>query len=298
MALRWYKQVWADRTLDSKPASYKLIMLALADFGDKDTGKCNPSVATISEMVGIKERQTQNIIHALAADGYIKISILPGRNRSNEYTLVASGAAINTSDSEEKAHLDAPRQHSDESIDPQPQPEKVHPSTPQVEEKVHPSTPQVEEKVHPSTPQVEEKVHPSTPQVEEKVHPSTVKGAPQYTRSNIDPKDDNDHLPGKLLRAMVEDAGFVYIDRNFNEVACKLEADYSYEQLIRALQSTKEAHQKKVDNGERGIIAPLAYMKTVLIGDGNNSISSNGTKQVVKAGKPIGVFVGKAENLR
>ena len=112
--------------------------------------------------------------------------------------------------------------------------------------------------------------------------------------------DQDDHLPGRLLRSMVEGAGFAYMDRNFNEIACKLEADYSHEQLIRALQSTKEAHQKKISGGERGIIAPLAYMKTVLVGDnqsnGNGSSNGNGAKAVKS--KPVGTVLSKAENLR
>lgn len=282
MALCWYKQVWADRTLDKKPASYKLVMLALADFGDKDTGKCNPSIATISEMVGIKERQTQNIIHDLAADGYIKIAILHGRSKSNEYTIIDSGSAVAQPD----------------------EAEKVHSGTPNEKEKVQPSTPIIQddqpEKVQPGTPITDKKVHCAAPQTGEKVQPSTVKGAAQYTRSNIDPKDNDDHMPGRLLRSMVEDAGFMYLDRNFTEIAVKLEADYSHEQLARALQSTTEAHKKKINGGERGITAPLAYMKSVLMGDGNNGSHTNGQKPSTngKIFKPVGTVLSTAENLK
>lgn len=282
MALRWYKQVWADRTLDKKPASYRLVMLALADFGDKDTGKCNPSVATISEMVGIKERQTQNIIHALADDGYIKISIWHGRSKCNEYTIVDNGCASLSTDEKEKVQPDTPNEK-----------EKVQPSAP-IERNEQP------EKVHQGAPIADEKAQPGAPKSAEKVHPGTVKGAPECTRSNIDPKDNDDHLPGRLLRAMVEGAGFAYMDRNFNEIALKLEADYSQEQLIRALQSTKEAHQKKINGGERGIMAPLAYMKTVLVGDNqsNGNVGSNGNGAKSVKPKPVGTVLSKAENLR
>ena len=48
----------------------------------------------------------------------------------------------------------------------------------------------------------------------------------------------------------------------------RLEADYSQEQLVRAVEATKEAHRKKIGNGERGITSPLAYMKSILV-DGN-----------------------------
>lgn len=79
-----------------------------------------------------------------------------------------------------------------------------------------------------------------------------------------EPNKNNDHAVGAFLRSIIEGAGFVYLDRNFNEIACKLESDYSTEQLIRAAESTKDAHRKKVEKGERGITAPLAYMATLL----------------------------------
>jgi hypothetical protein len=120
-------------------------------------------------------------------------------------------------------------------------------------------------------------------------------------RSNhIKKEQSDDHMPGTLLRSMVESAGFMYLDRNFIEVAGKLEADYSHEQLIRALQSTTEAHKKKINGGERGITAPLAYMKSVLIGDGNNGSHTNGQKLSTngKIFKPVGTVLSTAENLK
>lgn len=118
MGLRWYRQVWSDGTLGTKPASYKLVMLALADFADDETGACWPSIATLAQMAGLKERQTQNIVHDLAANGYLTISIARGRSNSNNYTLLEKGAPRYTFTEEEK----------------------VHPTAPLTEEKVHPST--------------------------------------------------------------------------------------------------------------------------------------------------------------
>lgn len=86
-----------------------------------------------------------------------------------------------------------------------------------------------------------------------------------------EPIKNNDHLPGFFLRSLIENAGFVYLDKNFNEVATRLEADYTTEQLIRATEQVKEAHQKKIANGERGITAPLAYMAILLTGGQNGN---------------------------
>lgn len=258
MGLRWYKQVWADKRLCGKAASYKLVMLALAEYADDETGQCWPGIDLLCEMTGLSDRQIQRVLNDLMSDGYINIERVHGRSKSNTYTLKgdahdAKGDTCDTFNAEEK----------------------VTPMSPIAAKKVTWASPFSKEKVTSTT----EKVTPMSP-------------------DPIDPKDDHDHLPGRLLRAMVEGAGFMYMDRNFNEIAGKLEADYSHEQLIRALQSTKEAHQKKIGNGERGITSPLAYMKSVLLGDGSDGTNSNGAKHVVKVGKPAGVFVGKVENLR
>lgn len=86
---------------------------------------------------------------------------------------------------------------------------------------------------------------------------------------------DDHHLPGKFLRALIEGAGFAYFDKNFNEVAMRLEADYSQEQLIRAVEATKDAHRKKIGNGERGITSPLAYMKSILVDGSTNGAAKS-----------------------
>ena len=88
MGLRWYRQVWADKTLNKKPASYKLVMLALADFADDDTGECWPSIDSLSEMVGISDRQVQRAIGALIADGYLSVKHVHGRSKNNTYTII------------------------------------------------------------------------------------------------------------------------------------------------------------------------------------------------------------------
>lgn len=118
MGLRWYRQVWSDETLGTKPASYKLVLLALAEFADDETGACWPSIATLARMAGLKERQTQNIVHDLAANGYLTISIARGRSNSNNYTLLEKGASQCTFTGKENMHSGAPLPK-----------EKVHSST-------------------------------------------------------------------------------------------------------------------------------------------------------------------------
>jgi len=116
------------------------------------------------------------------------------------------------------------------------------------------------------------KVHRQGSQPMKKVHTQNKDDLNKTINKN------NDHLPGLFLRSLVENSGFVYMDKNFNEIAAKLETDYSTEQLIRAVEAAKDAHQKKVASGERGITAPLAYMAQVLAGSSNGRPSINGTK--------------------
>lgn len=77
-------------------------------------------------------------------------------------------------------------------------------------------------------------------------------------------KEKDDHLPGSLLRTLLDDGGFVYRDRNLTEIAVRLESDYTTEQLVRAVGAAKEAHTKQIMLGGRGIMAPAAYVATIL----------------------------------
>ncbi|MCB0596036.1 MAG: hypothetical protein KDD28_18230 [Phaeodactylibacter sp.] len=79
-----------------------------------------------------------------------------------------------------------------------------------------------------------------------------------------DAKADDDLMPGIFLRTQLENAGFVYLDKNFTEAATRIEADYTTEEIIRGVLAVSEAHKKKAGNGGRGITAPVAYLATVL----------------------------------
>jgi len=229
MGLRWYKHVWADIRLGEKAASYRLTMLALAEYADDATGQCWPGIALLSDMTGLSERQVQRVLRDLETDGFIAIEQVHGRAKNNTYTIIGckqkgdTGVVIGDTDVTYNGY------------------KKVTPMSPIAAEKVTSSA---------------EKVTPMSP---DPIDPLLIQ---------------DDHLPGKFLRALIEGAGFAYFDKNFMETACRLESDYSQEQLVRAVEATKDAHRKKIGNGERGITSPLAYMKTILV-DGSNGSSSN-----------------------
>ena len=71
---------------------------------------------------------------------------------------------------------------------------------------------------------------------------------------------------GRMLVALVQSRGFMYLDSQPTKIAMQLESDYTDAQLRTALDKTQEAHQKQIKTGKRGITAPLAYMSQVLAG--------------------------------
>lgn len=106
----------------------------------------------------------------------------------------------------------------------------------------------------------------------------------------IDSSNDRD---GKMLVQRVRDAGFFYLDSQPTMIAMQLESDYSDSVLADALEKTQQAHQKQINAGGRGITAPFAYMRQVLLGmdtsapvaptngNGNNSTSMSRRVQVL-----------------
>jgi hypothetical protein len=64
-----------------------LVLLALADYANKDDGICWPRVDTLATKVRMKPRQVQNILKQLQADGAISIQRGGGRGMSNIYKL-------------------------------------------------------------------------------------------------------------------------------------------------------------------------------------------------------------------
>jgi hypothetical protein len=105
---------------------------------------------------------------------------------------------------------------------------------------------------------------------------------------NDNGKSDDDKKPtpsdrdGRWLVAKIEGKGFVYIDRNPLVTAMKLENEYTDTQLLQALEKTHELHTVKINKGERGIIAPMAYMKSVLLGNQPVAVNGNGNETPVR----------------
>ena len=55
------------------PASYKLTLIVLADYLNKTTGLCNPSVAAIARKVGLSTKQIRVILRKLKELGFISV---------------------------------------------------------------------------------------------------------------------------------------------------------------------------------------------------------------------------------
>lgn len=100
---------------------------------------------------------------------------------------------------------------------------------------------------------------------------------------------------GKYVIEIVRFAGFMYLDAQATRIAMELESDYSDAQLREALGKTVEAHQKQIKTGGRGITAPLAYMRQVLLGMDTSPVAAkngngNGTSFVLP--KAMALFTG------
>jgi len=71
--------------------SERLALVALADFKNAKTGKCNPRVATIAAKVGLREWQTRRLLRRLECLGLVKTKFT---GRSSSYELVECTSKI------------------------------------------------------------------------------------------------------------------------------------------------------------------------------------------------------------
>lgn len=89
MSVDAYRFVWG--TCKAKGAK-KLMMLALADFTNSDTGECFPSIPTLAKMLCINERNASAALHGLAKDNLIEIrhhdGMQTGTGKTNRYYFV------------------------------------------------------------------------------------------------------------------------------------------------------------------------------------------------------------------
>lgn len=105
--------------------------------------------------------------------------------------------------------------------------------------------------------------------IEQDNHPQIAVTATTQTvsqKTKPAPNADDDLMPGSFLRSQLEQAGFVYLDSNFTTAATRIEADYSTEEIIRAVIAARDAHIKKIGEGGKGITSPVAYIGTILRG--------------------------------
>jgi hypothetical protein len=89
MSIRVMSMVW-----ESYPGggSELLALLALADWSD-DSGRCYPSMASISKKIRLQQRQAKRIVHQLIEDGFVQVvgnefGGAPGASR--QYRLILS----------------------------------------------------------------------------------------------------------------------------------------------------------------------------------------------------------------
>lgn len=68
-----------------------------------------------------------------------------------------------------------------------------------------------------------------------------------------------------LLQALRDTGLFAYMDSDAMRLAAALEEDYTDDQLIVGKGKLVEAHKKQIGEGKRGITAPLAYLRAILM---------------------------------
>lgn len=112
MSIKHYKHVWTN--YPEVKGSHKLILLALAEFANEENNECWPSIARLSEMTGLKDRQVQNLLRDLEADGYVSIETNHGRKSTNVYKFTMAEKVQSTAPfvNEEKVHSSTKKVHS------------------------------------------------------------------------------------------------------------------------------------------------------------------------------------------
>lgn len=84
---------------------------------------------------------------------------------------------------------------------------------------------------------------------------------------------------GRWLLQLVKDRQFVYLDKDARRIASQYEEQYTDQQLQQAVDTLAERHEEIISQGKRGITAPLAYLGTILRGNGKNGKSVPVSKQ-------------------
>jgi predicted transcriptional regulator len=88
MSIKLMERVWAH---SRAKGGELLVMLALADFANKETGESWPSIETLAEKARLTDRQTQRILNELEKAGEIsRVRSNGGRNRRNRYVITVN----------------------------------------------------------------------------------------------------------------------------------------------------------------------------------------------------------------
>lgn len=82
--------------------SEKLILLALADHADDDTGRCWPSMATLAQKSCQSERNARRMIRNLEAQGYVKVDSRGGQ--PNQYIVTPNPDKLAAPTPDKSAH--------------------------------------------------------------------------------------------------------------------------------------------------------------------------------------------------
>lgn len=78
----------------------------------------------------------------------------------------------------------------------------------------------------------------------------------------LEDSDKDGRATLELLRAHPT---IVYLDTDAKRIAMQMEQDYSLDQIRVALRQTADRHDAKIATGDRGIMAPLAYARGILV---------------------------------
>lgn len=74
---------------------------------------------------------------------------------------------------------------------------------------------------------------------------------------------------------LIQAQGLGYIDNGAKAIAAQLIDNFGWDTCVNALDKLKAAHDKQVKGGRRGIVAPLAYLRTILDDESERNIESN-----------------------
>lgn len=80
------------------------------------------------------------------------------------------------------------------------------------------------------------------------------------------PPPQCDALDPQALIADLRQRQFMYLDKDAMTIAAQLIAEYGWDRIMEVADNVEAKHRAKITNGDHGIMAPLAYMRSILVG--------------------------------